>query len=570
MDSLPESVKPFIERIDENRVMIKPGFVPGMKVPGILYANETLFKQMVGEYLTYYDAITHHKNPGLTPSIVQIANVACMDGIIGQSMAMPDAHSGYGFSIGGVAAVDVDDPNACVYPGGVGYDINCGIFLMRTNIKASDLTPELKTKLADMVYSKIPVGVGQKSSFKADDVVLKKGLNWLVEQHIAWPEDLDCCEDNGCMLDADPSCVPDRAKLQGQWQLGTLGSGNHFIEIQVVDEIFDETAAKVMGFEKGTICVMVHTGSRGLGYKTCDDTLKSLLSYTKKYKIYTKEQMREQAREQAKKMYYKTDDVPTSNTQTCNTTTKKTDFVVNKSFMSHPRDDQLCGILIKSPEGQAYIKGMMAAANYAYANRGLIRQWIREAFVEVFKGVKPTGENLAEIEKLAREMDMHLVYEVCHNIAKFEEHTLETSEGPKKVNCLVHRKGATRAFPPGHPLVPEKYRAIGQPIIVGGSMGTCSFMLTGAEGSMKNTFGSTCHGAGRTLGRKQAMKTLFSDEVQKKLKDMGIILKIGTPEETAEEAPEAYKDVSEVVKVCHDAGISKYCVRMRPLIVIKG
>ena len=520
MDSLPDSVKPFIERLDENRVQIKPGFVPGMKIPGVLYANETLFKQMIDEYLTYYDAIKHKKNPGLTPSIVQIANVSCMDGVIGQSMAMPDAHSGYGFSIGGVAAVDVDDPNACVYPGGVGYDINCGIFLMRTNIKAADLTPEKKEELANKIYSKIPVGVGQKSNFKADDDVLKKGLGWLLEKGLAWPEDLDCCEDNGCMPDADPSCVPNRAKLQGQFQLGTLGSGNHFIEIQVVDEIFDEESARVMRLEKGTICVMVHTGSRGLGYKTCDDTLRMMPK--------------------------------------------------NIITVMHPRDKQLCGLPIKSVEGKTYIKGMMAAANYAYSNRGLIRQWIREAFVEVFKGIKPTGDNLAEIEKYAREMDMYLVYEVCHNIAKFEEHTLETPEGPKKVNCLVHRKGATRAFPPGHPLVPEKYRAIGQPIIVGGSMGTCSFMLTGAEGSMKNSFGSTCHGAVRTLGRKQAMKMLCSEEVSKKLKGMGIILKIGTPEETAEEAPEAYKDVSEVVKVCHNAGISKYCVRMKPLIVIKG
>ena len=520
INRFPEEVRPFIERLDENTVQIKPGFVPGMKVPGIIYSNPALFKQLIDEYLTYYDTIKNKKNPGLTPTIIQVANVACMDGVVGYAMAMPDAHSGYGFSIGGVAAVNVDDPKACVYAGGVGYDINCGILVIRTNIKAADLTPELKAKLADKVYSKIPVGVGKKSTFKADDGVLKMGLGWLLEKGLAWPEDLEACEDNGCMTDADPSCVPDRAKLQGQWQLGTLGSGNHFIEIQVVDEIFDDTAARVMGFEKGTICVMVHTGSRGLGYKTCDDTLRAMPK--------------------------------------------------NPISVVHPRDKQLCGLPIKSPEGQRYIKGMMAAANYAYANRGLICHWIREAFVEVFKGIKPTGDNLAEIEKNAREMDMHLVYEVCHNIAKFEEHTIDTPEGPKKVNCLVHRKGATRAFPPGHPLVPEKYRAIGQPIIVGGSMGTCSFILTGAEGAMKNSFGSTCHGAGRTLGRKQAMKMLSSDQVAKKLKDMGIILKIGTPEETAEEAPEAYKDVSEVVKVCHNAGISKYCVRMRPLIVIKG
>lgn len=555
INRFPEEVRPFIERIDENRVQIKPGFVPGMKVPGVIFSNPVLFKQLIDEYLTYYDCVKNKKNPGLVPTIIQVANVACMDGVVGQAMAMPDAHSGYGFSIGGVAAVDVDDPKACVYAGGVGYDINCGILVIRTNIKASTLTPEIKAALADKVYSKIPVGVGRKSTFEADDEVLKKGLGWLLEKGLAWPEDLEACEDNGCMPDADPSCVSDRAKLQGQWQLGTLGSGNHFIEIQVVDEIFDETAARVMGLEKGTICVMVHTGSRGLGYKTCDDTLKSLLRYFKEFKVYAKEQ----EREKVMKMHNKTVD-----------TSRKTDFVVNESFVYHPSDEQLCGILIRSPEGQRYIKGMMAAANYAYANRGLICHWIREAFVEVFKGIKPTGDNLAEIEKNAREMDMHLVYEVCHNIAKFEEHTLETPEGLKKVNCLVHRKGATRAFPPGHPLIPEKYRAIGQPIIIGGSMGTCSFILTGAEGSMKNSFGSTCHGAGRTLGRKQAMKLLSSEEVQKKLKDMGIILKIGTPAETAEEAPEAYKDVSEVVKVCHEAGISKYCVRMRPLIVIKG
>jgi len=497
---VPRILYGYVERIDENRLLLKRGLVKGMNVDGVVYVNKQLLPQMFEEF--------EKTESSIVCSLLQVANAASVPGILRYSIAMPDAHSGYGFSIGAVAAMDVSDPAACVCPGGVGYDINCGVCLLRTNIDESRIASEKHRKrLADALYSNIPVGVGSGGGINIAgklDEVLREGLPWLVRNGIAWPEDVERCEEHGVNTNADPAFVSDRAKARGIQQIGTLGSGNHYVEVQAVDEIYDPVAAEAMGLNKlGRLCVMVHSGSRGMGHQICSDAIRIL--------------------------------------QKC------------PSVVSNPNDPQLDSVPIASKEGQDYLHAMACGANFAYANRGTLRYRVRKAFGEVF-GADP------------RELDMHLVYDVCHNMAKYEEHVVDGV--PRRL--LVHRKGATRAFPPGHPTLPDCYKPIGQPVIIGGSMGTCSYVLTGTQHGMDTTFGSTCHGAGRSLSRAAAMKSLPAASVMADLEKKGVVLKIATPNLVAEEASEAYKDVSAVVKTCHDAGISKLCVRLRPLIVCKG
>jgi len=497
---VPRILYGYVERIDENRLLLKKGLVKGMNVDGVVYVNKQLLPQMFEEF--------EKTESNIVCSLLQVANAASVPGILRYSIAMPDAHSGYGFSIGAVAAMDTADPAACVCPGGVGYDINCGVCLLRTNIDESRIASEKHRKrLADALYSNIPVGVGSGGGISVAgklDEVLREGLPWLVRNGIAWPEDIERCEEHGVNTNADPALVSDRAKARGVQQIGTLGSGNHYVEVQAVDEIYDPVAAEAMGLNKlGRLCVMVHSGSRGMGHQICSDAIRTL--------------------------------------QKC------------PSVVSNPNDPQLDSVPIASKEGQDYLHAMACGANFAYANRGTLRYRVRKAFGEVF-GADP------------RELDMHLVYDVCHNMAKYEEHVVDGV--PRRL--LVHRKGATRAFPPGHPTLPDCYKPIGQPVIIGGSMGTCSYVLTGTQHGMDTTFGSTCHGAGRSLSRSAAMKSLPAASVMADLEKKGVVLKIATPNLVAEEASEAYKDVSAVVKTCHDAGISKLCVRLRPLIVCKG
>ncbi|ELP90822.1 hypothetical protein EIN_027210 [Entamoeba invadens IP1] len=493
---VPKKYEGKLER-KPSELVIKKDFVEGMKQDAKIYCNDDLLELLAGELCN--DALNNF------PSCVrQTANVATLPGIVG-SMAMPDAHSGYGFSIGGVAAMRLDEPEAVICPGGVGFDINCGVRLIRTNLTKRDIEPH-KVRLADALFKKVPSGVGTKASidFKEEDFdkLLTGGLEYMVEQGYAWEEDLKHCEEGGKIAGADPSLVSKVAKSRGHQQVGTLGSGNHYLEVQTVDEIFDAEAAKAMGItEVGQVCVMVHCGSRGLGHQVCQDYV----------------------------------------------------AISMKKGHSNPVDKQLTGVPFNSEDGQKYFSAMNCCANFAFANRGMITYQIREAF-----------ENIMGIK--AKKMGMGLVYDVCHNIAKVEEHEIEG----KKVKCVIHRKGATRAFPPNHPVLPEDYKMIGQPAIIGGSMGTCSYVLVGTQKGMENSFGSTCHGAGRRMSRVGAMKTVTSNEVIKRMKEMGIELRITDPKLAAEEADEAYKDVTEVVETCQAAGISKIVMRLKPMIVVKG
>jgi len=459
-----------------------------MRTDGIIFTSEKLLPTLIKDNAPQ-----------------QVANVAYLPGIVGPSMAMPDIHWGYGFPIGGVAAFDVD--NGIISPGGVGYDINCGVRLLRTDLDV----PELKPKLRDLmqaIYDAVPAGVGKKGRIRISrselQKVLVQGARWAVNKGYGWDEDLTHTEEEGSLDGADPSAVSDRAYERGLVQIGTLGAGNHFLEIQKVDEIHDEKAAEVMGLRKGQVVVMIHTGSRGFGYQVCDDAVKNL------------------------------------------------GYAVAKYHLTIP-DRQLACAPITSPEGRAYFGGMAGAANYAWANRQAIMHWVREAFEQTF------GMG-------AEKLGLHLVYDVAHNIAKFEEHEVN---GQRRKLC-VHRKGATRAFGPGHPDIPKDYRAIGQPVIIPGDMGTASYVLVGTTKAMSASFGSTCHGAGRVWSRSRALREVSGHEVKSRLEREGILVLSVSTKTLAEETPEAYKDVDEVVEVTHNAGISAKVARMKPLGVIKG
>ncbi|MCM8758150.1 MAG: RtcB family protein [Candidatus Omnitrophica bacterium] len=459
-----------------------------MLVPGIIYISEGMLDRAFADNV-----------------LQQVANVACLPGIISYSLAMPDVHWGYGAPIGGVAAFKKE--TGVIAPGFVGYDINCGVRLIRSDI----VYDELKDRLEDIVnclYVNIPSGVGSTGKIilkgKQIDDVLVHGALYALKQGYGWNSDIERTEESGQMKSANPDAVSARAKERGSDQLGTLGSGNHFLEVQQVVEVYDKNAASIFGIFENQITIMVHTGSRGLGYQVCDDYL---LTFGK---------------------------------------------VLNKYGISLP-DRQLACAPVGSKEGQDYFGAMSAAANFAWANRQIITHWIRECFGKVFS--KPP-------EKLG----LYVVYDVAHNIAKHEKHIVDG----KEEYVYVHRKGATRAFPMGHPAVSEVYRKIGQPVIIPGTMGTNSYVLVGTQKAMEETWGSTCHGAGRTMSRSQAIKTSKGRKIEVELEKIGVIARAKTKGGLAEEIPEAYKDVDEIVKVVEEAGLSKKVAKMKPLAVIKG
>jgi tRNA-splicing ligase RtcB len=435
-------------------------------------------------------------------SLEQAMNVATLPGIVGSSLAMPDIHQGYGFPIGGVAATDFE--HGVVSPGGVGFDINCGVRLVRSGLTEQEVRPRL-AELVEQVFRDVPCGTGGSGFVSVDEKQLEQvlvlGSRWMVENGYGDQRDAEFAEAGGALDDADPRQVSEKAKKRGRPQLGTLGSGNHFLEIQYVEAIHDDKAARAMGLQVGQVVVLIHSGSRGLGHQVCTDYLAQMGPAMKKYNIT----------------------LP---------------------------DRQLACVPIQSEEGQAYLGAMRAAANFAWANRQGIMHFLRRSFRTVFGA----GARL------------ELIYDVCHNIAKHERYVVDG----KKRDVLVHRKGATRAYPPGHREIPLAYREVGQPVLIPGSMGTASWVLVGAEGAMRETFGSVCHGAGRLLSRTAAKKGRNAQEVKKKLEEMGILVRSETRDGILEEIPEAYKDVDEVIEVVHNAGLARKVARLRPMGVIKG
>ena len=435
----------------------------------------------------------------------QVANVATLPGIIGASKAMPDIHWGYGFPIGGVAAMDPEE--GVISPGGVGYDINCGVRLLKTNLDENRVRDNVKS-LINKMFDNVPAGVGKKSRVKLKkgelEKVLDYGVEWAVENGYGWEQDLKRIEDNGRMESANSDKVSRKAKDRGAPQLGTLGGGNHFLEIQKVEKIFDKELADAIDLKEGMITTMIHTGSRGCGHQIATDYIDKMEKAVRKYNI----------------------DLP---------------------------DKQLACAPFNSSEGQDYFSAMSCGANYAWTNRQLIMHWVRESFEQVF-------------DEEAEDMDMELIYDVCHNVAKKEEHQVDG----KKQDVIVHRKGATRAFAPGRKEVPEKYRDVGQPVIIPGDMGTASYVMMGTENSMKRSWGSTCHGAGRVMSRTGARKKFRVNEIKEDLAEKGIYVKAASNKVLKEESPGAYKDVNNVVEVTHNAGLSKIVAKLTPIGVMKG
>lgn len=481
------SIKESLEKVRDNVWELPSDYMKDMRVPGRLYLDDESVREIE------------------EGAIRQVANVACMPGIQNASIAMPDIHFGYGFSIGGVGAFNMN--NGVVSPGGVGFDINCGVRLLRTNLTEDDIKPKIK-ELTDALFRNIPSGVGSKGQIRLKDneinEVLDYGAWWAVERGFGWEDDLKFLEENGRMTDADSEIVSSKAKKRGVPQLGSLGSGNHFLEVQKIDEVYDEEVAKAFGLEKGNIAVMIHTGSRGCGHQICSDYLRAMDKAYRNYKI----------------------NIP---------------------------DRQLACAPLDSKEAEGYLKSMAAGANYAWANRQMITHWVRQSFEEIFN-------------RSSDDMGMSIVYDVAHNIAKQETHRV----GNKKMDVLVHRKGATRAFGPGRKEIPKAYRSVGQPVLIPGTMGTSSYVLHGTETAMEESFGSTAHGAGRVLSRTAAKKQFTADQITKDLNARGIHVKANSNPVLAEEAPGAYKNVDSVVKTSHDAGIAKLVVKVTPLAVTKG
>ncbi|MFH1835244.1 MAG: RtcB family protein [Methanobacteriota archaeon] len=466
--------------------LIRPGVwefrEEGMNVPGRIYATDKLFK-------TVEDGVFR-----------QVSNVAKLPGILKASMAMPDAHYGYGFPIGGVAAFSMDE--GVISPGGVGYDINCGVRLLTTNLSEGEVRPKL-ANLVDKLFTNIPSGLGSKSKLRASETQLEdacvNGSRWAVEQGFGFEEDLERTEEGGAISGADPSKISPRARTRGRPQLGTLGSGNHFLEVGVVEKIFEPEIARRFGFTSpGQVTVMVHCGSRGLGYQIADDYIKVMLGAARKYGIKL-------------------------------------------------ADNELACAPLSSKEAEDYVAAMYCGVNYAFANRQVITHWVRETFEKIF----------------GSDVELDLLYDVCHNIAKFEEH-----EGVGQV--CVHRKGATRAFSAGRLEVPKDLRDVGQPVLVPGDMGTASYVLVGLDKAMEETWGSVCHGAGRTLSRSAAKRKVSGEQVKKDLEVQGKIVMADSWKTLAEEAPFAYKDVDEVIRSVELAGLAKSVVRLTPLGVAKG
>ena len=460
----------------------------GMRVPGRVYATE----KMLG-------AIKEDK------ALEQVVNVAHLPGIQKYSIAMPDIHWGYGFPIGGVAALDVEE--GVISPGGVGYDINCGVRLMRTNLTEEKVRPKLRELIAEL-FRQVPCGVGEGGKIKLSHEdyksIIKKGVKWAIEKGWGMLEDLERIEDQGTFKGGDLDAVSKKAIERGKDQIGTLGSGNHFLEVDVVDQIFDPAIAEAFGLFKGQVCVLIHSGSRGYGHQICTDYIDVMLSYMRREGI----------------------NLP---------------------------DKQLACAHINSKEGKEYLAAFSTAVNYAWTNRQLIMHFTRLAFYDVFKGGP-------------KDIGGELVYDVSHNIAKFEEHRVN---GKTKTLC-VHRKGATRALPKGHKLIPEIYRDVGQPVFIPGDMGRASFVLVGTEAALDETFGSSCHGAGRLLSRTKAIKRGEGRNLVSELEEKGIIVMARGRKTLLEEMPEAYKEVEEVVDVVHNAGIARKVARLRPIGVIKG
>jgi len=486
---MTDSYSVVLNKIDDYRWQIPVSYKEGMRVPGLIYASEPMLEHIWEEH-----------------SAEQVANVAFLPGIVGHSLAMPDIHWGYGFPIGGVAATRVND--GVISPGGVGFDINCGVRMLKTNFTEKDVRPRIK-ELVNHLFNNIPSGVGSSGKIKLNlkelEAVLSHGSRWALEQDFGEAEDITFTEETGCMKEADPRNVSQKAKKRGIPQLGTLGSGNHFLEIQTVSEIFNQKAAEAMGvIQKGQVLVLIHTGSRGLGHQVCTDYVRLMNEAVIKYGIR----------------------IP---------------------------DRQLACAPLSSKEGQDYLSAMACAANFAWTNRQCIAHWTRQSFAHVF------GTS-------HRELGMSQVYDVTHNIAKIEEHVID---GKKETLC-IHRKGATRAFPKGHPDVPIKYRHIGQPVIIPGDMGRYSYVAIGTETAMQETFGSTCHGAGRLKSRSAAKQALKGIDITRLLAEKGIMVRTGSVSSLAEEASEAYKDVVDVIEVVHQAGISEKVFKAKPIGVIKG
>ncbi len=461
----------------------------GMRVPGRIYASQKLIQSILAD-----------------DSLTQVRNVACLPGIEKYSLAMPDIHSGYGFPIGGVGATDIS-AGGVISPGGVGYDINCGVRLMRSSLSINEVKPKIDD-LARGIYAKVPVGVGGSGSIKLNEKrlrkMLEKGSKFAVEEGFGTADDLDHTESNGCLPGADPDTVSQRAVKRGLDQSGTLGSGNHFIEIQVVEKIFDDAVAASFGLRENQVVVMLHSGSRGLGYQVCDDYIHAMRNTPQKYGF------------------------------------------------SLP-DRQLVCAPFDSSEGQQYFGAVCAAANYAFANRQCIMDLVRRVFERTF------GSS-------AGQLGLSLVYDVAHNIAKVENHTVD---GKQKKLC-VHRKGATRAFPAGHNEVPQAYRQFGQPVLVPGDMGTASYVMVGTQSAMDQTFGSVCHGAGRRMSRSAAKRQFSADQIFSELKRKGIVILAKGKSTVVEESTQAYKNIDDVTSAVVGAGLAKKVARMKPLAVVKG
>ncbi len=465
---------------------IPPTARPDMRVPARIYASEELLEQILRDR-----------------SLEQLMNVATLPGIQQAAIVMPDVHEGYGFPIGGIAAMDLEE--GIISPGGIGYDINCGVRLLTSELSLQEVQPRLE-QLAKALYKAVPSGVGRggplKLSVRQLDRVLEYGVQWALQEGYAEEADVDFIESGGRIPEADADAVSREAKERGRDQLGTMGAGNHFVEVGYVDKLFDEAVARTLGLRLHQIVVLIHTGSRGLGHQVATDYIRTMLAALPRYGIR----------------------LP---------------------------DRELACAPLSSPEGQRYFRAMCAAANFAWANRQLITWEIRQAWREVL------GEAGGKLRVL---------YDVAHNIAKIEQHTVQ---GHIR-RVLVHRKGATRAFPPGHPETPRVYREVGQPVLIPGSMGTASYVLVGAPGSMEQTFGSTCHGAGRQMSRHAAKRTVNPDRLRMELQQQGIVVQAGSVRGLVEEAPVAYKDVGAVVQVVHTAGIARMVARLRPVAVIKG
>ncbi|KSW11475.1 tRNA-splicing ligase [Pyrodictium occultum] len=478
-----------LKRVGDYEWMIPKGAKPCMRVPALIFADEFLLEKMKGDL-----------------TLVQAANVACLHGIQKYSIVMPDGHQGYGFPIGGVAAMSIDE-DGVISPGGVGYDINCGVRVIRTDLDIKEVKPKLR-ELIDELFRNVPSGLGSTGKIKVSvqelNKVLDEGVQWAVKRGYAWAEDPEHIEERGSWGLADSSKVSERAKRRGAEQLGTLGSGNHFLEVQVVDRIYDPEKAKAMGItHEGQVVVMIHTGSRGLGHQVASDYLMIMERAMRKYGI-------------------------------------------------RPPDRELASVPYSSREAQDYIRAMAAAANFAWTNRQLITYWTRESFRNVF-------------HRDPDQLGMRIVYDVAHNIAKFEEYEVDG----KRMKMIIHRKGATRAFPPGHPEIPKDYQSVGQPVLIPGSMGTASYILAGVPTGVKAWY-TAPHGAGRWMSRAAAKRTKSYHQVVQELEQRGILIRASNRATVVEEMPEAYKDVDRVAFVAEKVGIAKIVARLRPIAVTKG